>query len=233
MSESSQQQQTSQQQNRCDVGMTYGEDLHKRCEQLQKFFPKSKEATQMYSSLGRSGVKVNKICLGTLNFGQINEEFGSRPGQLEENAAHKILDRYFELGGNCIDTGNFYPWFGTSRDQMSETFVGNWLKNKNVVRENVFLITKVGLPSGESNEKGNINSYGISRMNLFNSVESSLQRLQTSYIDLLQLNVWDPSVNVYDVVRDLDDLISSGKIRYFGVSSFKGWQLQKILDASR
>jgi len=230
-SEKQQQQQQQVPQEKCEHGLAYGEDLRQRCEHLQKFFPRSQEATQKFSLLGRSGVKVSKICLGTLNFGQINEEFGSRPGQLDENTAHQILDKYFELGGNCIDTGNFYPWFGTPTEQMSETFVGNWLKNQR--RENVFLITKVGLPSGEAIQMNNINSYGFSRMNLYNSVECSLKRLQTDYIDLLQLNVWDPAVNVYDVVRDLDDLIRSGKVRYFGVSSFKGWQLQKILDASR
>jgi aryl-alcohol dehydrogenase-like predicted oxidoreductase len=102
-----------------------------------------------------------------------------------------------------------------------------------VEREKLFIISKVGLPDCDGIKNEDINSYGLSKMNLINSLENILERLQTKYIDLLQIQAWDPSVNVYDVVRDLDELIKKGKIRYFGVSNFKGWQLQKILDASR
>ena len=84
-------------------------------------------AKQTHCLLGRTGVKVSRICLGSLNFGKIDSTFGERPGQLSENEAHKILDRFVQLGGNCIDTADFYPWFGSSTGQ-AETIIGNWLK---------------------------------------------------------------------------------------------------------
>ena len=115
------------QQTSCNFGVGYGEDLKERIHSVEKFFPGSQNANQ-YSLLGRSGVKLSKICLGTLNFGQIPPEFGSRPGQLNEPQAHEILNKFVELGGNCIDTANNYPWFGSPNDQMSETIVGSWLK---------------------------------------------------------------------------------------------------------
>jgi hypothetical protein len=76
--------------------------------------------------MGRTGFKVSRVSLGSMNFGAIDKSFGERPGQLEEAEAHKILDRYLELGGNCIETANFYPWFG-SEAGMSEKIIGNWL----------------------------------------------------------------------------------------------------------
>ena len=97
----------------------------------------------------------------------------------------------------------------------------------------MFIISKVGLSSTNGLNNNDVNSYGVSRMNLFNSVEASLKRLQTTYIDMLQLHAWDPTCNVYEVVKCLDELVRSGRVRYFGVSGFKGYQLQKILDASR
>lgn len=84
-------------------------------------------AKQTHCLLGRTGIKVSRICLGSLNFGKIDSNFGERPGQLSEEEAHKILDRFLELGGNCIDTADFFPWFGSSTGE-SETIIGNWLK---------------------------------------------------------------------------------------------------------
>lgn len=182
--------------------------------------------TNTHCLLGRTGLKLSRVCLGSMNFGTMDDSFGDRPGQLDESAAHKILERYFELGGNCIDTANFFPWFGKNCG-LSEEIIGNWLKN--VEREKVFLISKCRLPVDEEN----INSGGLSRNNIFNSVLHSLRRLKTSYIDLFLLDGWDETVNVYETVRHMDDLVKSGKIRYFGLCDLKGWQLQKFLDISR
>jgi aryl-alcohol dehydrogenase-like predicted oxidoreductase len=176
--------------------------------------------------LGRTGVKVSRVCLGTMNFGPVDKKMGERPGQLDESEAHKILTRYIELGGNCIDTANFFPWFGENCGE-TEHIIGNWLKN--IQREQLFLITKCRLPV----DPANINSGGLSRNNIFDSVLHSLRRLKTSYIDLFLLDGWDDTVNVYETVRHMDDLVKSGKVRYFGVSDLKGWQLQKFLDVSR
>ena len=76
--------------------------------------------------LGLSGIKVSRICLGSMNFGEIDPQYGDRIGQLDEDKAHKILDRFVELGGNCIDTANFFPWFGKTSGE-SERIIGNWL----------------------------------------------------------------------------------------------------------
>jgi hypothetical protein len=116
------------QQTRCNFGVGYGADLRERTETVSKFFPSIQNANNMYSLLGRSGVKLSKICLGTLNFGEIDAKNGSRPGQLNKKQCHQILNRFVELGGNCIDTANFYPWFGSSEDQHSESIIGSWLK---------------------------------------------------------------------------------------------------------
>lgn len=82
---------------------------------------------ETYSFIGDSGIKVSKICLGTLSFGTMDKAFGDRPGQLNESESHKILDKYVELGGNFIDTANFYPWFGSSVGE-SEKIIGTWLE---------------------------------------------------------------------------------------------------------
>lgn len=175
--------------------------------------------------LGRTGVKVSRVTLGTMNFGKIDPTFGDRPGQLEETQAHEILDRYVELGGNCIDTANFFPWFGTCGE--SERIVGTWLERQQ--RNKMFVITKVRMPV----DPDNINSGGLSRANLIDSVKESLKRLRTDYIDMLMLNGWDPTVSIHETVRDLDDLVRNGFVRYIGVCDFKGWQLQKFIDASK
>lgn len=181
-----------------------------------------------HTLLGRTGFKVSRICLGSMNFGEIDPKFGDRPGQLNQEEAHKILDRYYELGGNCIDTANFFPWFGSKAGE-SERIIGEWLNKSNVQRENVFLITKIRMPT----DPQNINSGGLSLNNIINSVETCLKRLNTNYIDLLQINGWDPTVSVFETVKNLENLIHRGLVRYIGVCDLKGWQIQKLIDYSR
>lgn len=186
-------------------------------------------AKDTHCLMGRSGIKVSRITLGTMNFGDIDSRLGHRPGQLDESECHKILDRFFELGGNCIDTADFYPWFGSDAGK-TETIIGNWLsKLSRRDRERVFVITKVRMPI----DPENINSVGLSRSHLLDSVNGSLERLQTDWIDMLALNGWDNTVSFGETVKNLDDLIRSGKIRYVGVCDFKGWQLQKFIDAAK
>jgi aryl-alcohol dehydrogenase-like predicted oxidoreductase len=93
----------------------------------------------------------------------------------------------------------------------------------------VYVITKVRMPM----DPANINSIGLSRSHLFNAVNASLQRLQTTWIDMLVLNGWDNSVSFYDTARNLNDLVLVDKIRYLGVADFKGWQLQKLIDVQK
>jgi aryl-alcohol dehydrogenase-like predicted oxidoreductase len=185
--------------------------------------------SQTHCLLGRTGVRVSRVTLGSMNFGQLDSKFGSRPGQLNEEEAHKILDRYLELGGNCIDTANFFPWFGSTAGQ-SEEIIGNWFaKLEPETREKIFLITKIRLPDVVDN----INACGLSRFNIMNQINRCLKRLQTDYVDMLQINGWDYTVNVMDLVRTLDELVVDGKIRYYGVCDLKGWQTQKLIDYAR
>jgi len=182
---------------------------------------------ETHTLLGRSGVKVSRICLGSMNFGKLDERFGDRQGQLDEGQAHEILDRFVELGGNCIDTANFFPWFGSTCGD-SERIIGNWLAKRSD-RERLVIITKMRLPT----DPANVNAIGLSRTNVITSVEESLRRLQTNYINFLQIDGWDHTVHVKEVVRILDELLMSGKVRNIGVCDFKGWQLQRMIDTSK
>jgi len=136
------------------------------------------------------------------------------------------LDRFVELGGNCIDTANFFPWFGPTSGE-SERIIGNWLSKRND-RESLVIITKIRLPT----DSNNVNAVGLGRNHVIQSVESCLRRLQTNYIDLLQIEGWDYSVDVKEIVRICDELLMSGKIRNMGLCDFKGWQLQRMIDTS-
>lgn len=183
-------------------------------------------AKDTHCLLGKTGIKLSRVCLGTMNFGNITSTFGERPGQLDEAQAHTILDRFVKLGGNCIDTADFFPWFGPDVGK-TEKIIGNWLTKQD--RQSVFLITKVRMPL----DIDNINSVGLSRGHLIDSIENSLKRLQTDTIDMLVLNGWDPTVSFHETVRHLDEMVKCEKIRYIGVCDMKGWQLQKFIDAAK
>lgn len=183
-------------------------------------------AKDTHCLIGRTGVKISRICLGTMNFGKIDSTFGDRPGQLTESEAHAILDRFVELGGNCIDTADFFPWFGHDVGR-TETIIGNWLSKQQ--RSRIFIITKLRMPL----DPADLNSVGLSRCHMYNEVNAKLKRLQTTWIDMLLLNGWDHSCSFSSTVRSLHDLVTVDKIRYYGACDFKGWQLQKLVDAAK
>lgn len=110
---------------------------------------------------------------------------------------------------------------------LCRRIVGSWLQTQQ--RERIFVITKVRMPI----DPDNINSGGLSRAHINDSVKESLKRLRTSYIDMLMLNGWDPTVSVHDLVRHLDELVRHGLVRYIGVCDLKGWQLQKFIDVAK
>ncbi|XP_067932179.1 1-deoxyxylulose-5-phosphate synthase YajO-like [Watersipora subatra] len=170
----------------------------------------------LYTRLGCSGVKVSNICLGTMTFGPHD-----RPGNCSEELSHNILDRFVELGGNFVDTADVYC------SGMSETIIGNWLQKIGGRRHELVLATKGRFAPGL---EGSINGACLSRKHLINEVEESLKRLQTDYIDLYQWHCYDRSTPLEESLRTMDDLVRAGKIRYFGVSNFCGWQLQKLAD---
>jgi aryl-alcohol dehydrogenase-like predicted oxidoreductase len=165
-----------------------------------------------FRSLGKSGLLVSELCLGTMIFGEDNTRGTDR------KSAERIVHQFLDCGGNHLDTANVYA------DGRSEEIVGAAIKDR---RERVILATKVRFAMGPEP-----NDQGLSRYNIQRSVEASLKRLQTDVIDLLYAHCWDPVTPLEETLRAFDDLVASGKVRYIGVSNFKAWQLMKALALS-
>ncbi|GAA1230159.1 aldo/keto reductase [Pseudonocardia alaniniphila] len=162
-----------------------------------------------YYLLGRSGLRVSRLALGTMNFG--TSGFHAPYGKSEDDS-RAIFQRYVEAGGNFIDTADFY----TAGE--SETLLGRFIADAGI-RERIVLTTKFT----NSVEPGNPNAGGNGRKHVMRAVEDSLRRLGTDYIDLYLLHTWDRMTPVEEVVRTLDDLVRSGKVRYTGLSDVPAW----------
>lgn len=158
-----------------------------------------------YKLLGRSGVRVSELCLGTMTFG---EDWGWGASKEESK---KIFDRFARIGGNFIDTSVNYT-AGTS-----EKFVGEFI---HADRDHFVVATKYTLTDSENTDP---NQCGNSRKNMMHTVERSLKRLQTDYIDLLYLHMWDHMTPVEEVMRGLDDLVRAGKVLYVAFSDTPAW----------
>ena len=165
-----------------------------------------------YKKLGNSGLVVSEFALGTMLFGEESDR--STP----EAEAIRQVDYFLAQGGNHIDCANVYA------GGVSEEITGKALKGK---RAEAVLATKVRFPMGEG-----VNDQGLSRRHIIDSVEASLKRLQTDYLDLLYMHCWDPITPIEESLRAFDDLVTAGKVRYTGVSNFKAWQLMKALGVS-
>ena len=160
-----------------------------------------------YKLLGKSGLRVSELCLGGMTFG---EDLGSMlPGASKEEAK-KIFDLFVSKGGNFIDTANVY------QNGTSEKYVGEFISSE---RERFVVATKYTMTTNPDDP----NASGNHRKNLVQSVEASLKRLNTHYIDLLWVHMWDPMTPIEEVMRSLDDLIRSGKILYIGISDAPAW----------
>ncbi|BFZ05485.1 hypothetical protein BsWGS_08523 [Bradybaena similaris] len=170
-----------------------------------------------YVFVGKSGLKVSNICLGTMTFGE-SQFLG---GQLDASQSHQILNRFAEWGGNFIDTADAYG------PRTSEEIIGQWLERQ--PRDKFVIATKCRAEMGLEQDANNV---GLSRRHITASVDGSLQRLRTDYIDLFQSHLWDSGVPLEETLRTLDDLVRLGKIRYVGVSNVLGWQMQKIISTS-
>ncbi|MFC4033295.1 aldo/keto reductase [Streptomyces polygonati] len=162
-----------------------------------------------YYLLGRSGLRVSRIALGTMNFGV--DGFHAAYGKTEEEA-RQIFGRYLEAGGNFIDTADFYT------AGQSEIILGD-LMTRAKVRDRVVLTTKFT----NSVDPGDPNAGGNGRKHMIRAVEASLRRLRTDYIDLFMLHTWDRITPVEEVMRTFDDLTRAGKIRYAGLSDVPAW----------
>ena len=162
-----------------------------------------------YRTLGRSGCAVSSLCLGTMTFGVETDEAGS----------HEQLDRFIEAGGTFVDTADVY-----GRGQ-SEEIIGGWFASRPAdVTERVVLATKGRFPMG--NEP---NSLGLSTRHLTRALDASLSRLGLERVDLYQVHAFDPWTPLDETLRTLDGFIRAGKIGYYGLSNFTGWQLTKTV----
>jgi aryl-alcohol dehydrogenase-like predicted oxidoreductase len=161
-----------------------------------------------YSLLGKSGLRVSPMCLGTMTFGT---EWG---WGAPEDTARRIFDAFLDAGGNFVDTANGYT------NGRSEEMVGKFMKDK---RERVVLATKYTF----NTQPGNVNAGGNGRKNLFASLDASLRRLQTDYIDLYWMHAWDGVTPVEEVMSTMNDLVRAGKIRAIGLSDTPAWYLAR------
>ncbi|MBE7184559.1 MAG: aldo/keto reductase [Methylobacterium mesophilicum] len=175
-----------------------------------------------YHQLGRTGLFVSEICLGTMTFGESGgqAQWGKIAG-VDQTAADSILRRSLEAGVNFIDTADVYS-FG-----QSERILGQALRNLNVRREDVVIATKVfGAMGSKPNDRG------ASRGHIMDSVEGSLERMGIDHIDLYQIHGTDSVTPVEETLRALDDLVSQDLVRYVGVSNWQAWRIAKALGIS-
>jgi aryl-alcohol dehydrogenase-like predicted oxidoreductase len=171
-----------------------------------------------YRQLADTGVFVSELCLGTMTFGGVGQIWEVM-GALDQTAADAIVHRALDAGINFIDTADVYA-AGESEKLVGQAIAGR--------RHEIVLATKVRGRMGPGP-----NQVGLSRLHIVGSVEASLKRLNTDYIDLYQIHRSDPVTNIEDTLRALDDLVHAGKIRYIGCSNLPAWQLMKALGISR
>lgn len=171
-----------------------------------------------YRNLGRTGLKVSELCMGTMQFGWTADEAES----------HRILSASFERGINFYDTADVYSrWADGNPGGVSETIIGAWLKANDVPRQQIILATKVRGVMGDGP-----NDEGLSRAHIMTAVEGSLTRLGTDYIDLYQTHWYDENTPIQETLSALDDLVHQGKVRYIGCSNYPAWRLMQALWTS-
>ena len=169
------------------------------------------------NQLGRTGLFVSELCLGTMTFGG-GEGRWRQIGTLSQAEAEALVGRAIDAGINFIDTADVYA------EGLSEQITGQALRNLKIPRENVVVATKVYSPMGTG-----MNVRGLSRLHIIDGVKASLQRLQLDHIDLYQVHGFDPATPMEETVRALDTLVQHGHVRYVGVSNWAAWQIMKAL----
>jgi aryl-alcohol dehydrogenase-like predicted oxidoreductase len=167
--------------------------------------------------LGHTGLKVSRLCLGCMSYGSSKW----RPWVLEEEAARPFIREALELGFNFFDTADVYSL------GASETVLGRALKDFAVRRSDLIIATKVHSKMGEGP-----NDRGLSRKHIMDSIDASLTRLGTDYVDLYQIHRWDHDTPIEETLEALNDLVRAGKVRYIGASSMSAWQFSKALHVS-
>ncbi len=171
-----------------------------------------------YTRLGRTGLKVSRLCLGTMQFGW----------SVGKEDSFSVLSESWDAGINFIDTADVYSrWVDGNPGGVSEEIIGEWHEKNGIPREQLILATKVRGVMGEGP-----NDSGLSRQHIMTSVEDSLRRLRTDYIDLYQTHSPDPETPIDETLRALDDLVHQGKVRYIGCSNYRSWQIMEALWTS-
>lgn len=166
-----------------------------------------------YRLLGRSGLRVSELCLGCATFGVNWGPIGS-----DKEESRRILDAFVEAGGNFVDTSNRY------QESQSEAWLGEFMEGR---RDWFVAATKYSLFDQTGTNNHDPNAHGNHRKNLVRSVEGSLKRLRTDYIDLLWIHIYDFSTPIDEILRALDDLIQQGKVLYVGASNFPAWWIAR------
>ena len=171
-----------------------------------------------YRTLGRTGLKVSAVCLGTMQFGWT----------ADEALSYRVLSAAWEAGINFFDTANIYSrWADGNPGGVSEQIIGRWMKQNAIPRDRMILATKVrgNMGAGPEDE-------GLSKRQIMKAVEDSLRRLQTEYLDLYQAHWPDPATPIEETMRAFDELVRQGKVRYVGASNYAAWELMQALWSS-
>ncbi|KAI0168835.1 norsolorinic acid reductase [Hypoxylon sp. FL1284] len=172
-----------------------------------------------------AGLRVSPLCLGAMNFGNNWSDF---MGECTKEQAFGLMDAYYEMGGNFIDTANTY------QDEQSETWVGEWLEKRGV-RDQMVIATKYtsGFRQHAMGSELQYNFGGNSAISLHHSVNASLKKLRTDYIDLLYLHIWDFTTPIEEVMQSLNDLVARGKVLYLGISDTPAWVVSQANQYAR
>ncbi|OGO60874.1 MAG: alcohol dehydrogenase [Chloroflexi bacterium RBG_19FT_COMBO_49_13] len=172
-----------------------------------------------YKSLGRTGLKVSELCLGTMQFGWT----------ADESLSLNIMSTAFDAGINFIDTADVYSrWVEGNPGGVAETIIGKWIKQADIPRDQLVLATKVRGKMGTGP-----NDEGLSRKHILQAVDASLRRLGVDYIDLYQTHSYDDKTPIEETLRAMDNLVHQGKVRYIGCSNYPAWRLTEALWTSQ
>jgi 1-deoxyxylulose-5-phosphate synthase len=167
-----------------------------------------------YAKLGAAGLRVSRICLGTMTYGSSQW----RPWVLDEDASRPLIKQAIEAGINFFDTADMYSL------GASEEVLGRALRDFSPGREQLVIATKVFYPMGDGP-----NDRGLSRKHIMGSIDDSLRRLKTDYVDLYQIHRFDPETPIEETLEALHEIVRAGKARYLGASSMSAWQFAKLL----
>jgi aryl-alcohol dehydrogenase-like predicted oxidoreductase len=171
-----------------------------------------------YRLLGQTGLKVSVLCMGSMQLGWT----------ADESTSFQLLDTAYGSGINFLDTANVYSnWVEGNPGGVAESIIGRWLKTGSVSRDQIVIATKVRAPMGPGP-----NDQGLSRGHIIHSLDASLQRLQTDYVDLYQTHWLDEETPIEETLGAMDMLVKQGKVRYLGCSNYSAWRLMQALWAS-